>query len=331
MRLKLATFALACAVSIPLAAEPLDDGKDHSADLAKAMEEAVAGTKESRAAFVKQLVLPDASAWLARAFGEKPGARGAEAYEKMAKGIDKVDAFFEGAAKAEATKAKVTRIVEAPKPGEEDPSGAGEILAWMKEKAALYAVMMVRADGVATKRTFDIGFFVWSAGAPRLVGSFRGAVVRAIECKNQLKQLTIYGALYESGHRRLAVDILDLITKNEGAKESELLCPCFPEDTTRFHYVYPILDNDTGNDVITFFCTHVHGGRRQYATFGGAVTDLPTEEFDKRLKSQYEAGLKALPACRERLKKIEVAAEAADFEKGLNGYEAEAKAALGQK
>ncbi|MEK7468386.1 MAG: hypothetical protein AAB074_13335 [Planctomycetota bacterium] len=57
MRTPLSTCAVHPFALSPFA-EPLDDGKDRSAEFAKSLESAVKGTRDSRAALRKELVLP---------------------------------------------------------------------------------------------------------------------------------------------------------------------------------------------------------------------------------------------------------------------------------
>lgn len=119
--------ALVLVTALHAPADPLDDGKDRSAELGKMMEDAVSGTADSCAEIYKQWILPEAAAWFAKVFGEKPGAAESAFYEQLTREISKISPALDSMKSAEATKARVSRYVHGGK-NPDDAQEAGEVL-----------------------------------------------------------------------------------------------------------------------------------------------------------------------------------------------------------
>ena len=140
------------------------------ATLQKLMEDTLAavkaGQKDKVAALLKPLVLPDATTWFKKVFGDDIGAKLGAEYSKMSPTLaTDLAGIFEGRVKDGRTIVSVTKVESAT-----DPNATGlqkQALAAMKTKVPLYTVRFVEKPGMPG---YTLWSFVYVDGQFRLVG-----------------------------------------------------------------------------------------------------------------------------------------------------------------
>lgn len=108
---------------------------------------------------------------------------------------------------------------------------------------------------------------------------------RLVSCKNSLKQIGVYIALYESKHRKYPKSFADIQVKDL-AKDPKLFhCPLTDIDDA-YVYVYPEAEDETSPDFIIAYDRDPHpDGSRNVLLFFGRVETLSAEEFEEALKA----------------------------------------------
>lgn len=140
------------------------------ATLQKLMEDTLAavkaGQKEKVAALLRPLVLPDATAWFKKVFGEDIGAKLGKDYSSMSSTLPTdLAGIFEGRVKDGRTIVSVTKVESAT-----DPNATGlqkQALAAMKTKVPLYTVRFAEKAGMPG---YTLWSFVYVDGQFRLAG-----------------------------------------------------------------------------------------------------------------------------------------------------------------
>ena len=140
------------------------------ATLQKLMEDTLAavkaGQKDKVAALLRPLVLPDATAWFKKVFGEDIGAKLGGEYNSMSSTLaTDLAGIFEARVKDGRTMVSVTKIESAT-----DPNATGlqkQALAAMKTKVPLYTVRLAEKPGMPG---YTLWSFVYVDGQFRLVG-----------------------------------------------------------------------------------------------------------------------------------------------------------------
>lgn len=102
---------------------------------------------------------------------------------------------------------------------------------------------------------------------------------RATDCKNRLKQIGIYVALYEAKFRKYPQALKDLL--QDGLVEDESWFGCsLSGKPNSFTFVAPPKGDDTPPDFVIAYDTDAHpDGWRNVLTFQGSVIDLDAEDF----------------------------------------------------
>lgn len=140
------------------------------ATLQKLMEDTLAavkaGQKDKVAALLKPLVLPDATTWFKKVFGDDIGAKLGAEYNSMSSTLPTdLAGIFEGRVKDGRTIVSVTKVESAT-----DPHATGlqkQALAAMKTKVPLYSVRFAEKAGMPG---YTLWSFMYVDGQFRLVG-----------------------------------------------------------------------------------------------------------------------------------------------------------------
>ena len=141
-----------------------------AATLQKLMEDSLAaakaGQKDKVAALLEPLVLPDATTWFKKIFGDEIGAKLGNEYNRMSPTLaTDLAGIFEGRVKDGRTLVSVTKIESAT-----DPNATGlqkQAIEAMKTKVPLYTVRFAEKAGMPG---YTLWSFVYVDGRFRLVG-----------------------------------------------------------------------------------------------------------------------------------------------------------------
>lgn len=117
-------------------------------------------------------------------------------------------------------------------------------------------------------------------------------------CKNDLKQIGVYFALFESKNRHYPGSIEELKgpTMINGNTEKILVCPFDTSgDACSYEYLHPVRGDDEPYDSIMAYDRHPHpDGRRCVLHFQGRVDEMADSDFQKLLADQIAADRVAL-------------------------------------
>lgn len=122
---------------------------------------------------------------------------------------------------------------------------------------------------------------------------------KTTECRNDLKQIGVYFALYEAKNRFYPATIEDLkapdLISDPAAKV--LKCPYDTSgDATSFEYLHPVRGDNEPPDMIMAYDRHLHpDGRRCVLYFQGRVEAVNESDFQKQLGEQIARDRASLP------------------------------------
>lgn len=130
-------------------------------------------------------------------------------------------------------------------------------------------------------------------------------------CGNNLKQLGVYLALYESKFKKYPEKIEQVKRPDMATSEALFMCPLLGEGH-RYVYVWSKDGDATPNDSLTLYCDAPHpDGQRQFLTFNGRAWELPEETFQDVLRTGSIEGV--IPAIEDVVVKLEDAADGTDL------------------
>ena len=123
-------------------------------------------------------------------------------------------------------------------------------------------------------------------------------MAKVTACKNDLKQIGVYFALFESKNRHYPGSIEELKgpTMINGTGEKILVCPFDTSgDACSYEYLHPVRGDDEPYDSIMAYDRHPHpDGRRCVLHYQGRVDEVADADFQKLLADQIAADRVAL-------------------------------------
>ena len=115
------------------------------------------------------------------------------------------------------------------------------------------------------------------------------ASARTTACRNNLKQIGVYFALYESKHRAWPRDLDAIKSKDLATDEKLFRCPASGLDDA-YDYVFPEKGDETPTDAVMGFDRDAHpDGSRCVLSFAGAVQEMDQADFDRARKEGMNA------------------------------------------
>ena len=123
-------------------------------------------------------------------------------------------------------------------------------------------------------------------------------MAKVTACKNDLKQIGVYFALFESKNRHYPGSIEELKgpTMINGTGEKILVCPFDTSgDACSYEYLHPVRGDDEPYDSIMAYDRHPHpDGRRCVLHYQGRVDEVADADFQKLPADQIAADRVAL-------------------------------------